>query len=151
VKYKKSDEFPEFIINAISDVVSQYSMELDVKDQDTILRFSSFSNDLVSRIEDYMIQAHEVKVSTDIEYLYSIAEKRKSLWMENKSLYLQMEHLLEIEIPEYVIDAIIESVLFISKGNNFKHEFESQDFYCRFGENLSLDIQNYMAFNKKQS
>lgn len=145
---EKSKEFPEFIVNAISDVIKQYILELDVKDQNTILNFSAFSEKVVSEIEDGIIQSRILQTTTDIDYLYKVASERKEIILNNKDLYKDLEHLLGNTIPEYILIAIINGVNFLFEHYTITKDFETREFYGRFGENLSLDIQNYMLLNQ---
>lgn len=148
-KYEKyrNKEFPEFIVNAISDVVSQYTLEYDIKDKNIILRFSKFAEDLVFNLQNAMIDAHSDKFS-DIDFLEEFLTNRKKLIKENIDLYSQLEHLESFNIEDYVIDSIVKSVNFIQKDEKDFSDIEDRDFYCLFGENLVLDIRNYMRLNK---
>ena len=56
-KYKEQ-ELPDFIINAVSDIINQYILEHAVKDKNVILRFSKFSEFLTVKIQDGLINAH---------------------------------------------------------------------------------------------
>lgn len=148
-KYENK-EFPEFIVNAISDVVSQYSLEYGIKDKNTILRFSKFSEDVAKNLQEGMINAHNEKFS-DEEFLEDFFSKRKELIKQNIDLYSQLEHLESLNIENYVIDSIVKSVNFVIKEDSKDFsDIEGRDFYCLFGENLVLDIRNYMRLNKIQ-
>ena len=94
-----------------------------------------------------MIDAHNEKFS-DIDFLEEFLTKRKTLIKENIDLYSQLEHLESLNIEDYVIDSIVKSVNFIQKDEKDFSEIENRDFYCLFGENLVLDIRNYMRLNK---
>ncbi len=148
-KYEKyrNKEFPEFIVNAISDVVSQYTLEYDIRDKNIILRFSKFAENLVFNLQKAMIDAHNDKFS-DIDFLEDFLTKRKQLIKENIDLYSQLEHLESFNIEDYVIDSIVKSVNLIEEDKSNFSEIENRDFYCLFGENLVLDIRNYMRLNK---
>ena len=145
-KYRNR-EFPEYIVNAISDVVSQYTLEYGIKDKNTILRFSKFSEDVAENLQDGMITAHSENFSNE-DFLEDFFSKRKLLIKENLDLYSQLEHLESLNIEDYVIDSIVKSVNFIHEDSKDFSEFEDRDFYCLFGENLVLDIRNYMRLNK---
>lgn len=137
------NELPNFIIQAISDVVSQYIMEYDIKDKNIILRFSSFAESVFS----YMQIGQEKLKETDIDKIKKDILIRKKLIKENLDLYKQLEHLESFHIPEHVIDSIVLSVNDMLKENNLS-EIENRNFYCLFGENLVLDTRNYIQLHK---
>ena len=141
----KEQEFPQFIIDAISDVITQYVMEHDVKNKEIILRFSKFAEYVVKELQSGMIEAHNEKLN-NMEYLSDFLAKRKQLIKKNKDIYQQLEHLSTFNIPDYAIDAIVIAV------NEMKEEelskLETRDFYGLFGENIILDIRNYMQMEQ---
>lgn len=141
-------EFPEFVVNAISDVVTQYILETNEKNQETILHFSFFSESLVFEIQESMKVAKKLETESNITYIYEIAEERKKIILNNYDLYKQLEHLLLNHIPEYIIISIIKATNEVMKSFKKYNKIETRDFYCRFGENLALDLQNYMLLNQ---
>jgi hypothetical protein len=145
-KYKNK-EFPDFIIHAISDVVSQYTLEYAIKDKNIILRFSKFAEDVVSNLQESMINAHNEKFN-DLDFIENFLTGRKKLIQNNLDLYSQLEHLESFNIEDYVIDSIVKSVNSIEEDSKDFSDIENRDFYCLFGENLVLDIRNYMRLNK---
>jgi hypothetical protein len=142
-------DFPDSIVNAISNVVSQYIMETGTKDRDTIFHFSSFSEYVVSSLEESKLIINELSTCENIDRIYEIAEERKNLFEDNIELYSQLEHLLNTNIPEYVIASIIKSVVYIFNTFDIKNELETKEFYGRFGENLCLDLQTHILIDKK--
>jgi NAD-dependent deacetylase len=145
---KRVKEFPDFIVQAISDVVSQYVTELDIKNKDTIYQYSSFSEYTVNQIQEQMVVMEKLKTSNDIEFIYKIADERKKIITNNMDLYKQLIHLPDNGIPDYILDCIINGVNFVIENFNLENNIENRNFYCLFGENLCMDIQNYMLLNQ---
>ena len=143
----KEQEFPQFIIDGISDVITQYIMEHDVKDKEIILRFSKFSEFVVKSLQSGMIEAHNEKLNNE-EYIEEFLSNRKELIKKNYDLYEQLEHLSAFNIPDYAIDCIVKGVIYITKET--VSDVEGRDFYCLFGENIILDIRNYMQMEQIQ-
>jgi hypothetical protein len=143
----KEQEFPEYIVQAISDVITQYVLEYDLKDQQAILRFSNFSEYVMKEIQQGIINALDERFS-DTDFIMDFLSKRKNLIKNNIKLYTQLSHLEKIDIPDYALDAIINGINYINKEKELFLDFENKDFYCLFGENLILDIRNYMQLEK---
>jgi hypothetical protein len=143
----KKQEFPQFIIDGISDVITQYIMEHDVKDKNVILRFSKFAEFVVKSLQNGMIEAHNEKLNNE-EYVQNFLADRKLLIKKNYDLYEQLEHLSAFNIPDYAIDSIVKGVIEITEEDI--SEIEGRDFYCLFGENIILDIRNYMQMEQIQ-
>jgi NAD-dependent deacetylase len=148
VNNKRIKEFPDFIVQAISDVVSQYVTELDIKNKDTIYQYSSFSEYTVNKIQEQMLIMEELQTSNDLNFIYKIADERKKLITDNIDLYKQLIHLPDNGIPDYILDCIINGVNFVIESFNLENNVENRNFYCLFGENLCMDIQNYMLLNQ---
>ena len=143
-----NQEFPDYIVQAISDVVTQYSLEYGVeKNKDAMLRFSKFAEHVMQNTQEGMIFAHSNKFS-DKDFIMAFLGKRKELIKNNLKLFKQLAHLEQYDIPDYALDSIIKGVNFILSENEEFLEFENEDFYCLFGENLILDIRNYMQLEK---
>lgn len=145
-KYK-DQELPDFIINAVSDIINQYILEHAVKDKNIILRFSKFSEFLTVKIQEGLINAHNTDFNNK-EYVCNLLTERKKLINLNKDLYKQLDHLSMFNIPDYLIDSIVLSVIEIQKEEEDFSEIENRDFYGRFGENIVLDIRNYMQLEQ---
>ena len=128
------------IIDDVSKVIGQYIKETGTKDKNTIIHFSAFSEFLVKQL----VQSKNDNLSLinlSNEDIFKVAKKRLEIFNNNIDLYSQLEHLLELDIPDYVIEDIIESVNFLFDNFDVKGEMETRDFYCRFGENIVLDLQ----------
>lgn len=142
-------ELPEFLNIALSDIVTQYLLEYGLNDQLSILRFSYFAESVVSSIHE----GFEIALSEEfnnIEFIENFLFKRKTLIKNNIAFYKELEHLKEFNIPDYVIDAIITSIhkQYKEFDKNDFHDFENDNFYLLFGENIALDVRNYLQMNQ---
>jgi hypothetical protein len=144
---KLKDEIPDFIVQSMSNTLSQYIMEYGIKDNNTIIRLSAFSEFLIKEIYDCVENFKTIKDCNDIEFLYSIAEERKKLIFKNINLYSEINHLFDL-FPDYIIISIIRSVNFISESFSYEQDFESDSFYGRLGENICLDLNSINSLER---
>lgn len=142
-------ELPDFLNNALSDIVTQYLLEYGVSDQMSILRFSYFAETVISFIHEGFENALSDKFN-DLIFLEDFFSKRKKLIKENINYYKEIEHLKEFNIPDYVLDSIVLSIKQQYKEFNIKdfNDFEDEQFYLLFGENIALDVRNYLQLNQ---
>lgn len=143
------EDLDEKIVEAISSVVSQYINETGTKNKNTIINFSSFAYYFVVKLIESKKQLELIKNEKDINVLYDIAKKRKDIFERNIDIYEQLEHLIEMGTPDYVLEDIIESIEYLFSNFIIDNEIESKDFYSRFGENLCLDLQNFAILDLK--
>lgn len=140
---ESGNNIPEFMIEAVSNLISQYITELNLdKNKNVMIKFSAFCEHIIHEIKDGKEQADEISKCADINELYSIAEKRKALIKDNFDVYNELKHLLDMNIPEYVLISIITSLNFIETNMPFELDFETRSFYSNFGEQLVLDLRN---------
>ncbi len=133
-------EIDQQIIDDVSSVIGQYIQETGTKDKNIIIHFSAFSEFLVKQL----VQSKKDNAKLNdisLEETFEIAKARLEIFNNNMDLYSQLEHLLDLDIPDYVIEDIIQSVNFLFDNVDVKGEFETREFYCRFGENIILDLQ----------
>ncbi len=142
-------ELPEFLNLALSDIVTQYLLEYGVNDQLSILRFSYYAESVISFIQEGFENALSDKFNDPI-FIEEFLFKRKKLIKENIQYYKDLEHLKEFNIPDYVLDAIVLSIHKQYKEFNKSdfNEFENDNFYLLFGENIALDVRNYLQMNQ---
>lgn len=145
----KKKELPEFLNLALSDIVTQYLLEYGVNDQLSILRFSYYAESVISFIQEGFENALSDKFNDPI-FIEKFLFKRKKLIKENIQYYKDLEHLKEFNIPDYVLDAIVLSIHKQYKEFNKSdfNEFENDNFYLLFGENIALDVRNYLQMNQ---
>lgn len=148
--YNEKEDIPEYIMDAVSSLISQYLAEHEIKNNDFIVRLSAFCEHLVKELYDGNELAKKMNTTSDIEYLYKIAEERKLIIQNNKYLYKDLIHLIKNEpkYPEYVVISIIKSVVFVRDSLKFSDDIENEYFYARLGENLCLDIPTFYSGRK---
>lgn len=142
-------ELPEFLNQALSDIVTQYLLEYGLNDQLSILRFSYFAESVISFINEGFENALSDNFN-NIDFIELFLANRKKLIKENISFYKEIEHLKEFNIPDYVLDSIILSIHKQYQEFDKKdfHYFEDDSFYLLFGENIALDVRNYLQLNQ---